>query len=311
MKITNDLKLPEALFNVIKRDEYSRGDSDYSITELLSPARQQAILKTHGHKITKDVSQLIYAFLGKTAHSVFEKARVEGDVTEHRLSAKISGKRISGQFDRFTADNTLVDLKIMSVWEVIYGLRTERIEQLNAYKFLAELNGIKVDRMMVLGILRDWSKGEADRRKMKNDTDYPQNQVVFLEIPDIGFDKTQALIKARIAEHEKARNTPNWLPECNAEERWETPTNYALTKPSRKSALRVMQDKDDLMAWAIDHSFADTGKDGRTKLRAGVNIEVRTGQSIRCARYCDAFEFCEQGKKLVAASDAPATEQAA
>jgi hypothetical protein len=305
MKITNHLGLPPALLKCILHEDYERGESDYSVTELMSPARKEALAITHNASMTEDASDRIYAFMGKVGHAVFEKARIDGDVVEHRLYAKILGKTISGKFDRLTADGSLIDAKFMSVYEMIFGLREERIWQLNAYAYLAEQNGIKVSALRVLAIFRDWSVGEAERRQLRGDKDYPQQQVSYIEVPRKTEDEIHKYLKDRIKAHNDAREKTTWLPECTPEERWEKPTMYALMKPSRKSALRVMEDRDALMEWAVNNSLADQipnkGGSFEIKLRSTVYIEARLGESTRCARYCNALPVCKQGQKIVEA----------
>lgn len=308
MKITNTTGIIPALAACIEHDDYERGEgTDYSVTELLAPARQRTLLDRHDKEIKIDVADMIYAFVGKIGHTILEHAKVEGDVAEHRVSTKVDGFTVAGKFDRLIAGNVLIDLKMMSVWEIIFGLREEKKWQLNMYRWLAQQNGIKVDRLMIVGVLRDWSVGEAERRARANDTSYPRHQVVQIEVPLMPDDQVFDFIRMRVQAHERARNTPNWLPECTAEERWEQPTKYALMKEGRKSALRVMEDKDELMKWAVDNSFADEVQEGRvhsTKLRAKVYVEERLGQSIRCARYCNALAVCTQGRNITATYDA-------
>jgi len=81
-------------------------------------------------------------------------------------------------------------------------------------------------------------------------------------------------------------------------------------KEGRKSALRVMDDEQALMRWAVENSFADWPAGSLWTPRKGVKIDVRLGESTRCQRYCNALEVCTQGQKLVAAVAAGTTEAA-
>lgn len=315
MRLTNNHGIIPALAACVMHDDYEKGDADYSVTELLSPARQQTLLRRHGNTLTEDVADRIYAFIGKIGHAVLEQAKVAGDVVEHRVGASVDGFRVSGKFDRLIQDDTLIDLKLMSVWEIIYGLKDEKVWQLNMYRWLAAQCGIRVDRLMIVGVLRDWSVGEAERKRRAGDGAYPQHQVVQIPVACKPFDQVLDFMRLRIAAHQRALNTPNWLPECTEDERWAKPTTYALMKPSRKSAARVMESEDELKQWAVDNAMADYMPAGTKTLvwtpRNGVYIEKRVGESVRCQRYCRALDVCTQGQKLFNPVDAPEATDAA
>lgn len=307
MRLTNNHNIVAALAKCVAHDDYEKGGADYSVTGLLEPARKAALVRSHGGKITEDVADRIYAFVGKIGHSILERARIDGDVVEHRVSTTINGLKISGKFDRLVAGNTLIDLKLMSVWEIIFGLKDEKVWQLNMYRWLARQNGLRVDKLMIVGILRDWSIGEAERRQRAGDQSYPKHQVVQIEVPIKPDDEVFDFIKLRMDAHERARNTPKWLPQCTDDERWAKPTMYALMKPSRKSAARVLESRTELEQWAVDNAYADYVANGSGTMvwtpRKGVTIEIRPGESIRCQRYCNAIDVCTQGQKILLPSE--------
>ena len=43
MKVTNRLGLPQPIVEVLSRDNYSKGDADFSVTELIDSQRQKAL----------------------------------------------------------------------------------------------------------------------------------------------------------------------------------------------------------------------------------------------------------------------------
>lgn len=107
----------------------------------------------------------------------------------------------------------LIDWKVMSVWEIIYGIKPEKTQQLNCLAALCRVNGYPIRSLWVGAILRDWSK-----RKALSDSDYPPYQVQMVEVDDWGQPKAIAFIEERVKIHQMARNK---LPECTPEERWE------------------------------------------------------------------------------------------
>ena len=90
MKVTNRLGLPQPIVEVLSRDNYSKGDADFSVTELIDSPRQKALTNRHRDEITVDCIDLIYQFDGKAVHSILEGAEVSPDVgiIEERLSVE-------------------------------------------------------------------------------------------------------------------------------------------------------------------------------------------------------------------------------
>ena len=96
MKITNRLGLPQPIVEVLARDDYSKGDADFSVTELIDSPRQKQLLRRHEHEITVDCIDLIYQFDGKAVHALLEGAEVPENIglIEHRLSVEVGYRKI-------------------------------------------------------------------------------------------------------------------------------------------------------------------------------------------------------------------------
>ena len=56
MKITNIHNVPATLVALASRDYYSKGASDYSVTEIISPPRIQRLRKKHYEDMETDVA---------------------------------------------------------------------------------------------------------------------------------------------------------------------------------------------------------------------------------------------------------------
>jgi hypothetical protein len=280
MELTNNFGLPGAFVEAIKNDTYVPGkDTDASVTGLLAPPRQQALMKLHGGDIVGDVSDRVFALIGQAIHSILERAEPSA-MTEDRLYMDIEGWRISGQYDRLTLRGvTLQDYKIMSVWEVLHGLKPEKEQQLNMLQQLAVDNGYdKISRLEVIGVFRDWSKSKA-----RYDKKYPQAQVKRMPVELWPEEKRVEFIRERIRLHKAARET---LPECTQDERWATPDKWAVMKKGRKSAVRLLDSETEAEVFM------------RNKNVPGGYIVHRKGESKRCQDYCDVSVFCEQWAKL-------------
>ena len=278
MSITNRLNLPQPLVDAVVNDEYTRGEADISVTGLLSPPRQAMLREQHADEITEDVVDRIWSLLGQAVHVILERADSSG-ITEERLFIDLYGWRISGQFDRLSlTDSVLQDYKVTSAWTIVFGDRLPEWEaQLNLYALLASEHGREIKGIEVVAILRDWTKSKA------MDEDYPDAQVVVVPLELWSHERQWAYLRDRVNLHQMARTS---LPECTREERWQKDDKWAVMKDGRKSALRVLDSEQDAIQWATTNSYEIK------------NIVHRPGENTRCESYCSAAPWCDQFKAL-------------
>lgn len=298
MRLTNELNLPEPLYAAIANDDYDPGDSDITVTQLISPPRQVALMRLYGDKITEDASDRIYSLVGQAIHTILERAGKTG-IREQRLYAWIGGWKVGGKFDRLALINdpegipTLQDYKVMSIGEVFKGLRDERAQQLNLLCYLARKNGYRVERLQAVGILRDWSKLQVRRR------DYPTRQVMVFDVPMWTPEEQKTFLEERVRLHQAARKS---LPDCTPEERWSKPDTWAVMKEGRKSALRVLGSYRDAAEWCLFNDLIEDWRDviagpeppyEQLKPKKGIRIEHRPGEDTRCNHYCAVRDICQ------------------
>lgn len=285
MKITNKFGLPEPIYNALTHDDYSRGDSNRSVTQLIDAPRIRILRQEFDYEM--DASDMAWLVLGKSMHHWFEvHTRPNGAYTpEERLFAEVDGWSISGAID-IQYDNagsvTLTDYKCTSVWSVIFG-KVEWERQLNFYAWLTEYNGNKPVRgLQVCAILRDWSQ-----RKVGS-ADYPAAPIVMIDIPLWSHEKRDEFVRERVRRHQEAEFTRiigDELPYCTDEERWLKPGQLAVKKKGNKRALKLYDPQDE--ALAQEH----VAKHPDLKLE----IERRHGEATRCAfNYCGVAQHCTQ-----------------
>lgn len=290
--ITNHANLPDAIVQAVVNDPYPYGKTgDISVTRLIGPPQIRMLERQHRDDIEEDAADRIWALIGQIAHGILERAETVA-ITEERLFAEVDGWQVSGQFDRLALlpDGTLQDYKVTSTWAVIDGPKTEWLQQLNTLRYLATRNGYKVEKLQIVAILRDWSKGKA-----RQGGNYPPVQVRVIDVPVWPMARTEDYVRERVRLHQLAETcaeTGRALPECTSEERWERPTKYAVRKPGRKSAVRLYDDQ--AAAWR----HASEVPNGY--------VETRAGASIRCADYCPVAEFCAQRAMTLAQQEAAA-----
>jgi hypothetical protein len=275
MKLTNNLNLPQPIVDAIKNDEYDMGEAHISMTGLLRPPRVAALSALHKDELEEDASDRIWSLFGQVMHGVLERADNSG-IAERRLSMEVNGWTVTGAMDRYV-DGLLQDYKFVTAWKFKgSGVPIEYEQQLNMYAALLRSHGHPVNKMQIVGILRDWSKMEASR-----DVEYPQRGVVVRTVPLWEPEKAHKFIHERVLAHQSALKE---LPECSFEERWAKPHQYAVMKDGAKRATKLYENK------AEAELHAQQAK--------GFSVVERPGANQRCQYYCPVSEFCAQFKQL-------------
>ena len=99
MKITNKFGVPETLVALAQRDSYSKGKSDFSVTEIISPPRVQLLRRKHWKQMETDVSDMLWSMMGTALHVVAERSQVDNHTNEERLYVEMDGVVLSGAID--------------------------------------------------------------------------------------------------------------------------------------------------------------------------------------------------------------------
>ena len=281
MKITNKHGVPETLVALASRNYYSKGKSDYSVTEIISPPQIQVLRRRHWEEMEQDVSEMLWSLLGSALHVVAERGQAEGHITEQRLAVAVDDVLLSGAIDLQHDDGeeiTITDYKFTSAW----ALRQDKFEweaQQNIYAWLVwKAKGRPVKSVRICALVRDWSRREAQIKP-----DYPQAPIQVIELPLWPLEKTEAYIRERIDLHREAKVRGDWgedLPPCTEDDRWIRETSYAVKKEGRKTAVRVFDNEDAAKV------LADEVKGF---------VEIRKGEAVRCTgNFCGVNQWCKQ-----------------
>ena len=99
MKITNKFNLPAPLVAFVSRDTYSRGASQYSVTELMSPPKIKRLQEQYDTVMERDASEMIASRMGSSMHSLLEQKDYPGYLNEERIFTEMDGVIISGAID--------------------------------------------------------------------------------------------------------------------------------------------------------------------------------------------------------------------
>ena len=73
------------------------------------------------------------------------------------------------------------------------------------------------------------------------------------------------------------------LPLCTDEERWRRKDTYRVEKKGRKTAVRVLDTREEADEYIGGH------KDSKL-----LKVVEAKGECVRCANYCDVAKFCNQ-----------------
>lgn len=286
MNITNRFNLPVTLLNAVKDDEYDRGDSVLSVTQLISSPRIVLLQDLNADNLTADVVDRVPALLGTAVHKIIEKGSkdIPNHIVEERLFAEILGWKISGavdlQIDNGDGTWEINDYKVTSVYSVM-DEKIEWIQQLNSYAFLMfKTHQRSVTKLKIIAILRDWQRKQAEIKP-----DYPQSQVVVVDIPVWDYERQAEFVYERVRLHQEAKkmvDSGGAVPYCTDQERWLRGETWAVMKEGRKSAVKLYGNEED----SINYSSG---------LGDGHYVEHRPGTPVRCAgNYCMVAQWCRQ-----------------
>jgi len=293
MIYTNNLNLPQALYNAVVEGEKRVHNSDATVTELTNAPRPFYLKRRHNDEITIDISDRLFTIYGRMVHTVMEKYAPEDTITEERLRCNVNGWQVSGQPDLMD-EKQISDWKLTSSWVIIFDSnREEYARQLNLYRYLAKQNGFgDIDRLENIFLLRDWS-----RTKAKHDAGYPQKPVEIVQQAVHPYDDVGKWLDTRVREFQNLIACPDDnLPVCSPEARWRKPDSWALKKEGRKTAIKVCSNEGEAKTLCAQ------------KYKGADSIEYRPGIDLRCHSYCDAKNFCSYYRSLVRAAPEPEEE---
>lgn len=279
MQVTNVHNLPEPLVTLARREYYSKGAAQYSVTEIMSPPKIRRMREKYDDQIVTDVSQMLWSLLGSALHVVMERGETSGWIKEERLFTKVDGVSISGAIDlqeEGEAGITIYDYKFTSAWAVMQE-KEEWIQQLNIYKWLVEtVKQRKVVGLKICAMVRDYSK--HDLREA-----YPAAPICVIDIPLWDSVKTEMYIRERLEMHRESKMRADFeedLQNCSNEERWMSETTFAVKREGRKTAIRVFKTIEE----ATDLAEKEKGY-----------VETRLGEPRRCTGdFCGVSQWCAQ-----------------
>lgn len=277
----NRYNLPAPLASALTFERRAPVAGRISVTQLIDSPLRRILLMRHYNEIEEDVSENLWALMGKAVHYVIERGNED---TETKIEVPVPGATLVGVVD-YHKNGHIIDWKTSSVWSVIFAADKNWELQLQIYAYLFHLIGKPVNKLSVYMILRDWNK----RERQKN-PEYPE--IPFKEISYEVWekDRIEAYIKERVSLHLLAEkialeSTSDEIPThlwCSPEERWAKADKFAAKNVGKDRAVRVF-DTDEECAKFV-HG---------TKMY----LEHRPGEDTRCTSYCAVETWCPYRKR--------------
>jgi len=264
---------------LLSRNYYSKGSSQYSVTELMSSPKIKRLREQYDDQMEIDVTKMIVSQLGTFMHGKLEEKEVEGYQNEERIFAEVDGVVISGAIDlqqEVEGGIVIIDYKFVKAWSVMQN-KTEWETQLNIYKWLVEtVKRKKVVGLKICAVIKDYSAHD----KKEN---YPEAEAVMIDIPMWDSVATETYVRQRLEMHRNAKVDHDFgdeLQACTDEERWMSETIYAVKREGRKTAIRVFKSIEEA------NELAEKEKG---------YVEVRKGEYRRCVGdFCGVSKWCKQ-----------------
>lgn len=226
MKILND-GLPQPVYDWIVKTQgqYSKGDADMSVTELINPPRIRVLKKRLWEQIEVKASSLLNVTIGNTIHDAIEASSTTG-VSERRLSLSVLDWKVSGGMDHWE-DGILSDWKTCNKWKTLLcdnGVIDEYEKQLNVYAQILRVNKIPVTRAKIFAIFKDWNRGELNQNLKKGhifkpslQNGYPEKEWLYFDLRLWSEEEATEYIHGRVILHQEAEEH---LPLCPEKELW-------------------------------------------------------------------------------------------
>tara|TARA_R100000306_G_scaffold40591_1_gene39808 strand:+ start:83 stop:931 length:849 start_codon:yes stop_codon:yes gene_type:complete len=275
VNITNMHGAPESILQAVTADPYTKGEADFSVTELIKPPQINRLWAEHENKISMDVRDEFWKLLGRGVHNVLEQYS-DGGVSEERHFAKVGDLTVSGAID-LVSNGMVTDYKVTSTYSVMKGLKPEWEQQLNMYSWLLRQNDISSSSLRIVALCRDWIRSRSDRSQK-----YPASPIVILPVPKWPDEQQDQYIEERVRVHMDESTIP-----CTSEERWArgrymvTGTDVKLKKPKLFDTL-------------MEASVWTQGKENPAKGIA-YQITETTPTYVRCeGNWCGVRDFCPQ-----------------
>lgn len=322
--ITNTYDLPAPLVAAIRNDEYSRGDCDLSVTELIGPARIRQLKRKYDKLITEDASDRLWSLIGKIGHKILEHgAGGSSPKLEHARTILSRALVLAEQ------DGPMREM-LNEAYDALDSAIPERADgDLVEHRFFMERGGYRisgqVDYLPAGREICDYKFTSYHTAKSGPKPEWVQQLNVYrllAHVNDVPVDRLRIVAIYRdwskmaasrsredypqaqvgvftlpLWSHEKAeqfvtarvhahQQAETQLPECTDEERWAKPPRFALMQKGKKRAIKLYDTLEE-----AERAVSVENKQ---------YVEDRPGEWTRCEHYCVCAPHCSQFRDYLA-----------
>lgn len=303
---TNRHGLPDWWCETVAKSmgEYSKGNADYSVSDLYEHPHKRLLQMEHGHKYPRDISDLTHSLIGNAVHAMVQtKGETERTIHENRLflEVEVEGVKrvVSGATDvleldqdtQVVFDSTLWDIKTCRTfkWKMVNEGKSDEWEvKMNLYaEMWRRCEGVEVSRIKVLAVLKDWSLTEQER-----ESGYPPSSATVIDLPVWPRDRVDEYLRERITAHDRAARKAaeqglRSLETCDEQARWTRPGDHAVVKVGKDEDISLLHTKRATRRFQVDAENTDEAADWPVPFKA----------MLSAAAYADAMNEKEEEKK--------------
>jgi hypothetical protein len=277
MKITNIQQLPSPLPELAAQSCYLPKEGIFRVTELIGPPMVRRLLMDKWAYVTTDVEEYLPALLGTSWHKYLADYPLAGVEQEPRLAMTVDGQTLTGGLDWYLQSEAwLNDWKTASTWSWTFG-RTDWEAQLNIYAELLRISGKPVTKCTDTVLFMGWSAAEAKRKPPE---EYPPRRLMIINQPVWTSEQVQTFIRTRLNTHAQGLA-------CTEEERWGRGGSFAVYRPGRDRALRVLPTLSEARDYCHEKEIDTSWITERPKIY------------VRCEKFCPVRSVCPTALAMV------------
>lgn len=287
MKLSNKGKLPKPYVVFVEKTCNNKHNEKgcYSATTLIAGVKSTVLKDRHFDEIEADVMDFHAAVMGTAFHYIMESCTDESFFKEEKLEYPVSHSKVTGRFDLYDMNEKVVyDWKTCNAIKHKIGDYSEWEKQALVYAWLFSKNNLEVNKVVFVADFKDFSSTQAE-----NGGDYPRYPIqreFEVTITKEKIDEIEKWIIERVKALELAETqSDDEIERCSNEEVWARGEGWAVTKKTRKTALRVLPTEEEARKWMQENG--------------GDDIEYRPPVYTRCERYCTACKWCNFYKNNV------------
>ncbi len=280
MFYTNNRNYPKFIVDIVKQEmkRYSKGDSRYSVTELIGSPLPRILKARHEEEMEIDIDRLMFMFFGNMAHAVVEKAKQDYIMfAEKRMFIEVNGVTISGQLDVVYKDHgklILDDVKFTGKGCANDPAKKIWVRQANVYRYmLHKTENILVDELGILAFFRNSTMFEM--------------KCARLPIKPFTLEKVQSFLEKQVGFHMICdSDLTAKIPECTPDDRWCTPESWVVMPRKGKTVRALPKTKCD------SEPSAAVILGSKLKKYPDAYVEHRPEVNMKCEMACDVAKYC-------------------